>query len=403
MEAVNLLPPEYRERKRRRSAPADNLDGRKTLRLGGGVALLFAVLLGGLFFHEHKLVSSKTKELANNKAQIAAVQPQVDTIKTAQAAVSGRLSLATSITSTRMNWDKALNDFGKIIPTSSYLSSISVTAPVTAATAAAAAAAAYHRAVDGLDRSGRGGTFQLLDHDARRRRPEHAGCRPRHGQALAPPVAEQRHARVGYADGQRVELLQHDGKRLGGSLMARMNGIMGVVVSSVAVLFVVIVGWFFFVSPQRTKADHLSVQVSAAKGELASDEQLIATAKKQNTLANAKAAERALPDTPRVAEILRQLTALAAESRTELDSIAPGTPTPYRDVAGPTDRPDIQGAVLRTSEAAEADAPERRRLTREDPGQGTALHRRQHSSSQAVRLLPEHPVAQRRTSRRRSR
>lgn len=142
MDAVNLLPLEYRERKRRRSAPAANLDGRKTLRIGGGVALLFAVLLGALFFHEHQLVNSKAKELANNKAQIAAVQPQVDAVKTAQAAVSGRVSFAKSITSTRMNWDKALNDFAKIIPTSSYLSSIAVTAPVTAASAAASATAA---------------------------------------------------------------------------------------------------------------------------------------------------------------------------------------------------------------------------------------------------------------------
>ena len=30
-----------------------------------------------------------------------------------------------------------------------------------------------------------------------------------------------------------------------------------------------------------------------------------------------------------MSEILRQLTAFAAESRTELDNIAPGTPTPY--------------------------------------------------------------------------
>ena len=37
--------------------------------------------------------------------------------------------------------------------------------------------------------------------------------------------------------------------------MTRMNGIMGVVVSSIAVLVVVLVGWFFFVSPQRSKAD----------------------------------------------------------------------------------------------------------------------------------------------------
>jgi Tfp pilus assembly protein PilN len=148
MDAVNLLPLEYRERKRRRSAPAANLDGRRTLRIGGGVALLFAVLLGGLFFHEHQLVNSNKKELANNQAQIAAVQPQVDAIKTAQAAVSGRLAFARSVTATRMNWDKALNDFAKVIPTSSYLSSIQVTAPVTAANAASAAAATTLPATD---------------------------------------------------------------------------------------------------------------------------------------------------------------------------------------------------------------------------------------------------------------
>jgi hypothetical protein len=108
--------------------------------------------------------------------------------------------------------------------------------------------------------------------------------------------------------------------------MARMNGLMGVVVSSLAVLVVVVVGWFFFVSPQRSKADRLGSQVDAAKSELAGDEQLLATAKRQNTLGNARAAERALPDEPRIPEILRQLTAFAAESRTELDNIAPGTP-----------------------------------------------------------------------------
>jgi hypothetical protein len=108
-----------------------------------------------------------------------------------------------------------------------------------------------------------------------------------------------------------------------------MNGLMGVVVSSVAVLAVVLVGWFFFVSPQRSKADQVSAQVTASKGEFSSDEQLIATAKKQDTLGNAKAAERALPDTPRVSEILRQLNALAAQSRTELDGITPGAATAF--------------------------------------------------------------------------
>jgi Tfp pilus assembly protein PilO len=101
---------------------------------------------------------------------------------------------------------------------------------------------------------------------------------------------------------------------------------MGVVVSSVAVLVVVLVGWMFFVSPQRSKADKLGTQVDAAKTELAGDQQLLATAKRQNTLGNAKAAERALPDDAHVPEILRQLTGFAAESRTELDNITPGAP-----------------------------------------------------------------------------
>lgn len=140
MDAVNLLPLEYKERKRRRQAPAANLEGRKTLRIGGGVAGVFVVLLGALFFYEHSVVQSKQKELANNQAQIATVQSQVDAVKAAQAAVSGRLTLARSLVGARMNWDKALNDFARIIPTSSFLTSIQMSAPVTAASAAVALA-----------------------------------------------------------------------------------------------------------------------------------------------------------------------------------------------------------------------------------------------------------------------
>jgi len=142
MDAVNLLPVDYRKRKKKRTTPADNLDAHQTIRIGGAVAGLFVLLLGGLFYYEHKQVSDKQKELANNKAQIAAVQPQVDSVKNAQAAISGRLAVARSLTSTRMNWDRALNDFARIIPTNSYLTNMQMTAPVTAAAAAAAQAAA---------------------------------------------------------------------------------------------------------------------------------------------------------------------------------------------------------------------------------------------------------------------
>jgi Tfp pilus assembly protein PilN len=151
MDAVNLLPLDYRERKRKRSAPAANLDGRQTIRIGGAVVGLFVVLLGGLFYYEHKQVSDKQKELANTQAQIAAVQSQVDAIKTAQAAISGRLSVARSLAGTRMNWDRALNDFARVIPPNSFLTSIQMTAPVTAAATAAAQAAAATAATTSSD------------------------------------------------------------------------------------------------------------------------------------------------------------------------------------------------------------------------------------------------------------
>jgi Tfp pilus assembly protein PilN len=143
MDAVNLLPVDYRERKRKRTSPAANLDGRQTLRVGGAVAGLFVVLLGGLFYWEHRQVQNNQKELANSQAQIAAVQPQVDAVQTAQTAISGRLAVARSLTGSRMNWDRALNDFARVIPTNSFLTSITMTAPVTtAATAATQVAAA---------------------------------------------------------------------------------------------------------------------------------------------------------------------------------------------------------------------------------------------------------------------
>lgn len=140
MDAVNLLPLDYRERKRKRGTPADNLDGRQTLQVGGAVAGLFVVLLGCLFYWEHRQVQNNQKALANNNAQISVVQPQVDSIKSAQAAISGRLSVARSLAGTRMNWDRALNDFARVIPSNSSLTSITMTAPVTVASAAAAQA-----------------------------------------------------------------------------------------------------------------------------------------------------------------------------------------------------------------------------------------------------------------------
>ena len=63
------------------------------------------------------------------------------------------------------------------------------------------------------------------------------------------------------------------------------------------------------VSPQRSKADDLDTQIGAAEAQLTDAQQLLATPNKQATAAALKAAKRALPDTPQMSNILRQLSA----------------------------------------------------------------------------------------------
>jgi hypothetical protein len=108
--------------------------------------------------------------------------------------------------------------------------------------------------------------------------------------------------------------------------MNRINGTMAIIISSVAVVVVVLVGWLVFVSPQRSKASDLNDQIASASTELASDEALIAAPHRKQTEAEAKVAQAAVPDEAKVSDLLRQLTAYAAQSRTEIDSISPGVP-----------------------------------------------------------------------------
>jgi Tfp pilus assembly protein PilN len=129
MDAVNLLPVEYRARKRGKLAAADEVDGRRTLTLGAAVALVLAVLLAGLYLHERSIVHSKQKHLAETQARLVAIQAQVTAVQAAQTAIAGRLTAAKSITASRMDWNRALDDFARVIPTSSYLTALQVAAP----------------------------------------------------------------------------------------------------------------------------------------------------------------------------------------------------------------------------------------------------------------------------------
>lgn len=110
--------------------------------------------------------------------------------------------------------------------------------------------------------------------------------------------------------------------------MARVNGLTALILSAVAVLIVVAVGWFMLISPQRAKADKLDTQRAAVESELAADQQLLSSPSKARTKAALAAGQRALPEDPQVSQILRQLASFASRSRTELDAITPAAPVP---------------------------------------------------------------------------
>jgi hypothetical protein len=107
--------------------------------------------------------------------------------------------------------------------------------------------------------------------------------------------------------------------------MPKMSGRLALLLSVVAVILVLLIGWFALISPQRSKADKLDTQISAAELQLGDAQRLLAAPNKAQTAAALRAANRALPDTPETSAILRQLSALAAVSQTEIDSIGPGT------------------------------------------------------------------------------
>ena len=130
MDAVNLLPLEHKIRAKKRSTPADNLDSRKTLRTGGLAALAVVVLLGAAYGYERSVVNSKKSALAKDQAALAEIKPKADAIKLAKASTAARLTVIANVTSSRMNWDRALNDFARIVPTDSFLTSLAFAAPV---------------------------------------------------------------------------------------------------------------------------------------------------------------------------------------------------------------------------------------------------------------------------------
>jgi Tfp pilus assembly protein PilN len=141
MQAVNLLPADARlSKKSGITSVGSDLPGKKTMQIGGGIAAVLALLLAGLYVHERSVLNSRQSTLSSDQAKLAAVQGQVDAIRTAQTDSQARDAAVESVVNTRMNWDRTMSALAKVLPVDVVLNELQAAAPVTAATAAAAAA-----------------------------------------------------------------------------------------------------------------------------------------------------------------------------------------------------------------------------------------------------------------------
>ncbi len=106
-------------------------------------------------------------------------------------------------------------------------------------------------------------------------------------------------------------------------MMDRISGRVALLVVVVASLLVVLLGWFVLISPEKSKADKLDAQISDTNTQLAAVTSLLDGPAGRSSLVTARLFQKAIPDDARVSQILRQLSAAAAQSGVELDATSP--------------------------------------------------------------------------------
>ncbi len=113
-------------------------------------------------------------------------------------------------------------------------------------------------------------------------------------------------------------------------MTARLTPRNAAIVGAAVVLLLIVVGWFLLVSPQRSKASKLGGQITAAETQLtlALAEARTLRREQHSRTAQLAALTRALPPDIRMSEILRQLSAVAAEAGVRVDSITPSAAAP---------------------------------------------------------------------------
>jgi Tfp pilus assembly protein PilO len=109
-------------------------------------------------------------------------------------------------------------------------------------------------------------------------------------------------------------------------MLQRISGRVALLIIVVVVLFVLVIGWSAFVSPQRSKASALDAQISDTQLQIVDNQKLLAGPTRRESLAAVRKVTAAMPDQPQQSQLVRQLSAIAKTSEVQLSSITPGSP-----------------------------------------------------------------------------
>lgn len=103
---------------------------------------------------------------------------------------------------------------------------------------------------------------------------------------------------------------------------------------------VLLIGYTFFVGPQRSETDDVSARAASAQLQNSTLQARIDTLRTQNAdlgkfQADVKAAQRALPSSSGLSDFLRSLQAIGAATQTSVQSLTVGPPTDLSAAAAP--------------------------------------------------------------------
>lgn len=111
-------------------------------------------------------------------------------------------------------------------------------------------------------------------------------------------------------------------------MMDRLTARSAILLSLAAVLVVGLVGWFVFVSPQRSEAASLAEEITAMQVRLDLAERVKQSDNPEERAVQLRRLEIVMPAEPRMPQILRQLDDAARAARVRIDGITPSPAVP---------------------------------------------------------------------------